>query len=223
MAYTNRKLSFESDRLNAIRGCLKLIQERKDMHFIEGLPSRDFHYALLWEGEYDRPKVDCPSWSWAGWHSFQQSYIIFPLKGSSGTLAHANDVFKHYAPAIQEIELQGLLISLTERPHRFNRCIQNLSTLRLDPSTLSVTITSEVATFRFDIVPQPPEDEESYQSKGLDTIPKSFDSRIEANRTWSMETEYSTPYNRLLMRDDSGNTYKHHYPYWFDHSPYFKI
>ena len=49
-----RKLSFESDKLNAINGCLNLMAEHKGTQFVGGMPVIDFHYALLWFGESAR-------------------------------------------------------------------------------------------------------------------------------------------------------------------------
>lgn len=48
MGYTSRNSTFESDRLNAVTGCLNFIGEAKGVEFFHGLPLVDFHYALLW-------------------------------------------------------------------------------------------------------------------------------------------------------------------------------
>lgn len=56
--YTIRELSYESDKINAISGCLNMLGLRKGIQFVWGLPSIDFHYALLWTREYDRPRID---------------------------------------------------------------------------------------------------------------------------------------------------------------------
>lgn len=86
VVFSQRKLSHESDKLNAISGCLNMLGRRKGLHFVHGLPSVDFHYALLWGHEYDRRRTGFPSWSWAGWHALQQLYFLEPDKGSSGEL-----------------------------------------------------------------------------------------------------------------------------------------
>lgn len=46
--YTGRDISLQSDKLNAIVGCLQIIAQKHDMKFLSGLSSKDFHYALLW-------------------------------------------------------------------------------------------------------------------------------------------------------------------------------
>ena len=66
LAYSHRRLSYESDRLDAISGCFNMVAQKKGIHFISGLPSADFHYALLFHGEKDRSRAGFPSWSWAG-------------------------------------------------------------------------------------------------------------------------------------------------------------
>lgn len=48
MGYTPRNSTFESDRLNAVTGCLNFVGEVKGVEFFHGLPLVDFHYALLW-------------------------------------------------------------------------------------------------------------------------------------------------------------------------------
>ena len=86
MAYTGRELSFESDKVAAISGCLNILAQNMDLHFICGLPTKDFHYALLWNGQEDRVRDGFPSWSWAGWHSMQQSHTLYPHHKTSGSL-----------------------------------------------------------------------------------------------------------------------------------------
>jgi hypothetical protein len=48
MSYTPRQSTFESDRLNAVTGCLNFIGETKGVQFFHGMPTTDFHYALIW-------------------------------------------------------------------------------------------------------------------------------------------------------------------------------
>ena len=41
--YTSREITYESDRLNAITGCLSIITEATGVGFATGLPLKDFH------------------------------------------------------------------------------------------------------------------------------------------------------------------------------------
>lgn len=91
----------------------------------------------------------------------------------------------------------------------------------MDPSTPSVTISSEVAAFGFAITAQPSTD--GLQSEEPNNILGTYDSQVEPKREWNLETEYVTPNDCFVMRDISGNVYEHHYPYWYKHPPYFKI
>ena len=152
-----------------------------------------------------------------------QSHIIYPMKEGSGTLIRKNDIFEHNVPALQEIEVQGLLVSLAERPHRFNRCVQNLAMLCVDVSTNCVIITSEVAKFHLDIVADISIAKQSTLNEATNDIPGNFDSRLETKATRGCDIEYETPYNRFLARDSLNNIYKHYYPRWYGHTPFFNI
>lgn len=65
--YSIRELSFESDKLNALGGCLTAIGQRKGVEFLWGMPTAEFHYSLLWTGEDGERRDGFPSWCWAGW------------------------------------------------------------------------------------------------------------------------------------------------------------
>lgn len=229
MSYTPRQLSFESDKLNAITGCLNLIGDSKGVPFLYGLPATDFHYALLWTREYDRPRPGFPSWSWAGWHSLQQSHQIYPLESGTCSLEEDKDGSLQTAgPVCRDIELQGLLITLTERPHRTNKCSQRFADITFPSHKTStlITITSELAHFSLDILPSssPISRRQSQPSPYLE-VPYDFDSTVtpSTDDSWNFTSEYTTPFGRLRLRDDYGNIYKHHYPRWYDHWPPFKL
>jgi hypothetical protein len=227
-SYTPRQLSFESDKLNAVTGCLNLIAERKNVRFIYGLPAKDFHYALLWKGEYDRPRQSFPSWSWAGWHSLQNSHQIYPLESGACSLEDdGNGNLTTIKPLCEDTELQGLYITLTEHPHRSNKCSQRFAniTLRSYKSNSQIVINSEVAHFSFDILPCPPEPRTESRSSRWMKIPPDFDSTMTSSTygSWDSTSEYRTPFDRLHLRDDYGNVHIHHYPRWYDHWPPFKL
>ncbi|CZR50138.1 uncharacterized protein PAC_00010 [Phialocephala subalpina] len=75
-----RKLTHQSDALNAVTGLLKRLEKESFPDgFVFGMPRRNFRYSLLWTEDLMRKmnsgdEVDCklrnkhfPSWSWAGW------------------------------------------------------------------------------------------------------------------------------------------------------------
>ncbi|KAK2599718.1 hypothetical protein N8I77_011450 [Diaporthe amygdali] len=221
--FSGRALSYESDKLNAISGCLNMVGRRKDMHFVHGLPSVDFHYALLWTGEYDRPRPGFPSWSWAGWHALQQRYDVEPDTGSSGKLH--DDGTRQLRPAIPstaEISLEGLLLNRgIENPSPSNRCSHNVADVAIKDETL--TINSEIAHFSFAVVPGPVDMEKVEENP--DCVPSSFDS-LEARicvPDWDPDREYRTPFERIRLVDVSGNACQYHYPRWYDHWPHIKL
>ena len=68
--YSSRKLSYESDALNACRGSLNRITLKTGYEFCFGLPRLDFLRALLWKPHHEHVLVrrsEFPSWSWLGW------------------------------------------------------------------------------------------------------------------------------------------------------------
>jgi hypothetical protein len=67
--YTGRRLSYESDALNASQGLLDDLQnEFLIQGFCQGLPIEFFTLALMWNHSgKSRRRYEFPSWSWAGW------------------------------------------------------------------------------------------------------------------------------------------------------------
>lgn len=70
--YGQRRLSYESDTLNALAGTIQLIGKS-----FWGLPLRAFHSALLWnimaDHDPETQRSGFPSWCWAAWrHSGQE-------------------------------------------------------------------------------------------------------------------------------------------------------
>ena len=228
MSYTPRKVSFESDKLNAITGCLNFITEMKGVHFIYGLPATDFHYALLWTAGYDRSREGFPSWSWAGWHCLQQHHLVYPLQNGTCSLeedGHGN--LQTVGPIDRDVEMHGLFIALTEAPHRTNKCSQRFANIYFPSykTNTLLTITSEIAHFSLDILPSPSKPEDWYWKSRHLKVPYDFDSTSTPSDkiSWDLNSEYRTPFERLRLRDDYNNAHTHHYPRWYDHWPPFTI
>ncbi|KAG6365754.1 hypothetical protein INS49_007365 [Diaporthe citri] len=216
--FSERTLTYESDKLNAIAGCLDMLGRQKGTHFVHGLPSVDFHYALLWGGEYDRRRPGFPSWSWAGWHALRQTYSIVPDTGSSGELRDdGTGQLRLARVSTSEVSLGGLLLNGgIENPTPANRCSQNVAHIVVKAKTL--TITSDIAHFSFAIVSSPTYREEL---ENPDRVPSNFDS-LESRTSvldWDLDREYRTPFERIRLADVSGNACQYHYPYWYDHWP----
>ncbi|KAL9636021.1 MAG: hypothetical protein Q9164_003095 [Protoblastenia rupestris] len=64
--YNDRKLTFESDVLNAFQGMLSILTGITEVEFLWGLPCSLFEQNLLWGtfGKSKRSLQDVPSWSW---------------------------------------------------------------------------------------------------------------------------------------------------------------
>ena len=78
--YSNRLLTFEDDRFNAISGIAKEMQQQTNLTYKGGIWMEDFHKGLLWclDGRGVPPSVyRAPSWSWASMdvHKFWGTYV----------------------------------------------------------------------------------------------------------------------------------------------------
>ena len=199
--YSRRKLTYESDKLTALTGCLNMIEQKKSMIFLSGLPSVDFHYAILWMGEDGDRRDGFPSWSWAGWHTMNVCYIVSPAKDISGSLEYSGDGSCKYRHQFDmEIELQGTLISTgLEWPHIWNRCTQHLANIYTRNPFSTVTIESEAARFFIDVIVDSPECREGLCGQ------------LQATSIAGLEPDknYRTPSGCLRLRDTSGNIYSH--------------
>lgn len=191
MSYTGRELSFESDKLNAIKGCLSIIENNTGVRFIQGLPSIDFHYALLWIGEQDLYRAGFPSWSWAGWHSIQQLHMLYPRSLASSCLVECepqSGEWKLQDEYAHHIDLRGAFINAIESPFHPNWCRQWPAPLRVDADMSRITITSEIAHFAVGL-----------RTSNEDSVPNETESE-----TSEEEAEETTFASRMFLRSSSG-------------------
>jgi hypothetical protein len=68
--YSNRKMTNQSDGLNAVSGILQQLQEEyfHEKGFFYGIPCADIQLGLLWKFRTSRRRLEFPSWTWAGHH-----------------------------------------------------------------------------------------------------------------------------------------------------------
>jgi hypothetical protein len=66
--YSNRRLTNQSDALNAVSGILQQLQEEYyyENGFFYGMPCADMQLALLWKFRTSKRRLEFPSWTWAG-------------------------------------------------------------------------------------------------------------------------------------------------------------
>lgn len=64
--YSIRRLTFESDAMNACMGIFEQIAKTMDFDLYYCLPQQFFELGLLWYGGEGR-RLGLPSWSWIGW------------------------------------------------------------------------------------------------------------------------------------------------------------
>ncbi|KAI1861135.1 hypothetical protein JX265_009754 [Neoarthrinium moseri] len=145
VAYARRALTYNSDRLDAIQGCLNVLETSKKIKFFQGLPSTDFHYAMLFTGESDELRDGFPSWSWAGWRMVFPMNGIYPVNSKVQSKLDADGDFVFPGGYVADQELGGFFLRRSlESPHLWNRCSQWLACLSVCKSTSTVKIVSEV-------------------------------------------------------------------------------
>ena len=214
--YTRRQLTYESDKLAALTGCLKLLEERKGVAFVSGLPTADFHYALLWAGEDGLRREGFPSWSWAGWvTSMNVFHLVGPIHKISARLDSDDDGGLSYRQHENDsvVELQGLLVRSTMNVnHRWNRCTQRLASIRMRSPFHAITIESEAARFFIEILPENDECE--------DELCRS----LQANSVTGLEPtkHYDMSKSCVCIRDRSGNTYRYSFA-WLSNWPLLSV
>ncbi|KAK0649135.1 heterokaryon incompatibility protein-domain-containing protein, partial [Cercophora newfieldiana] len=86
--YTRRKMSFQTDALNAFHGVSDLIAQGINSAFWHGLPEYNFDQALLWYPQEPLTRRThenaSPSWSWAGW----EGHTAYRRRGWRNAIAH---------------------------------------------------------------------------------------------------------------------------------------
>src|SRR2546423_2146294 len=66
--YTARKLTYQSDALNAFAGISEMLNNQCDVNISFGMPTSCLSLDLVWmPPTYLRRRAGFPSWSWAGW------------------------------------------------------------------------------------------------------------------------------------------------------------
>jgi len=70
--FASRRLTYQSDALEAFAGIAHLLKKQLDMDFLWGVSLSLLEAALLFNAEYQHGifrRRECPSWSWLGWYS----------------------------------------------------------------------------------------------------------------------------------------------------------
>lgn len=85
--YTQRTLTYSSDKLNAIGGILRVFNNSLGGEVFYGIPESLITYGVLFEALSSARDARFPSWSWAGWHGTSWYDILFHvLNDSESTL-----------------------------------------------------------------------------------------------------------------------------------------
>lgn len=148
--YNRREITYESDKLDAISGCLNLIAKRKGVEFVQGMPSADFHYAFLFTTlSSEERREGFPSWSWAGWFEPNLDHRVRP-KGHDGVRLESQDEGSLSYPGGDAADRE---LQVFRKPKTSNRCSQRLACLRVLKATFIVEVRSEVVHFTVHAVP----------------------------------------------------------------------
>ncbi|KAI1413579.1 HET-domain-containing protein [Hypoxylon sp. FL1857] len=125
--YTGRKMTNDSDSLNATKGMLSFLQKvMLPQGFVWGLPLEEFPQSLRWyhpRGVKPRRRPDFPSWSYVGW----EGEVNFTDKlnlmngGSSERFDEAVDLGLSYVGIEDKmLDVEGILLRLEVRNEPFN-------------------------------------------------------------------------------------------------------
>ncbi|KAI6165170.1 heterokaryon incompatibility protein-domain-containing protein [Pisolithus thermaeus] len=101
-SYRQRRLSYQTDMLNAFNGVSEILAALQDDTFFWGLPGLLFSYALAWDfignsarnhvhvpviGSKDsKETVPIPSWSWAAWSEENSKHPPYLRAGEGGDM-----------------------------------------------------------------------------------------------------------------------------------------
>ncbi|OTA60820.1 HET-domain-containing protein [Hypoxylon sp. EC38] len=125
--YTGRKMTNDSDSLNAFKGMLSYLQKTiLPGGFVWGLPLEEFPQSLRWyhpRGTKPRRRPDFPSWSYVGW----EGEVNFTDKlnlvkgGSSERFDETVDLVVNYVGVeYKMLTVDGILLKLEIRNEPFN-------------------------------------------------------------------------------------------------------
>ncbi|KAI0138500.1 HET-domain-containing protein [Hypoxylon sp. NC0597] len=125
--YTGRKMTNDSDSLNAFKGMLSFLQKTMlPGGFVWGLPLQEFPQSLRWyhpRGIRPRRRPDFPSWSYVGW----EGEVNFTDKlnlvngGSSERFDETVDLGLNYVRIEGKVlTVDGILLKLEVRNEPFN-------------------------------------------------------------------------------------------------------
>ncbi|KAI0181124.1 HET-domain-containing protein [Hypoxylon sp. FL1284] len=125
--YTERRMTNDSDSLNAVRGMLSFLQKTMlPQGFAWGLPLKEFPQSLRWyhpRGIKPRRRPDFPSWSYVGWEG-TASYTdkLNQINGGpSARFDEAVDLPVSYVGVDDKVlTMEGVLARLEVRNEPFN-------------------------------------------------------------------------------------------------------
>ncbi|KAI1104679.1 HET-domain-containing protein [Jackrogersella minutella] len=125
--YTDRKMTHDSDSLNAFQGMLSFLEKTMvPQGFVWGLPLKEFPQSIRWyhpRAVKPRRRPDFPSWSYAGWEG-QVSYtdkLNLVNGGSSERFDETVDLALSYIGSEGNVLIvEGTLLKLEVRNEPFN-------------------------------------------------------------------------------------------------------
>ena len=129
--YRQRRLTYETDMLNAFNGVTEMLAAIQNDKFLWGLPESQFSYAMTWdligyclrnyikvpifESNGSRKTIPIPSWSWAGWSGKESTHHGVVIDGDHNLVR----------PVIQFsiVDSKYQLVRIDERPDDHGRAL----------------------------------------------------------------------------------------------------
>ncbi|KAI1435586.1 heterokaryon incompatibility protein-domain-containing protein [Xylaria sp. CBS 124048] len=140
--YTRRRMTNETDSLNAFRGMLTALSKQAfPQGFIQGLPLRSHPYSLAWvhsRGVTPKRRAMFPTWSWVGW----EGEVNIPVNlrqladGESPSALGIDLELRFLASDEDTIDVEGWLVNLDIRT-------EPLSEVFLDGQAESIGVVKE--------------------------------------------------------------------------------
>ncbi|KAK5097694.1 hypothetical protein LTR70_000592 [Exophiala xenobiotica] len=233
--YSARSMSRDSDTVNAVTGCLSLMARSQSVPFQNGLPMRDFVFALLWDRWwYDKRRTGFPSWSWAGWHAFQHGHIWRPINDNEATRMHdawssvgERDLASSHSAWVtagsSEVKLHGDWFRVDDTEEGGEAWLARWPLIELEKvrrSSIGQSLLRIVSSMvRFKVVLRPGPNTISFgytahtaTTRGTKPIPTDFGSESSHVEEIQENIMYSTPYDRIELQGQDGHNLELQHP-----------
>lgn len=209
--YSSRSMTNDDDAINALSGCLSLLESSQLTPFAQGLPTKHLCLALFWDRVwFDQRRRQFASWSWAGWHAHEHGMIFQSRDHSESPNSEGKCTINLVAHGLNNIEGSAGADSAWH---------MHQDTIEILADNLTLNIKSTVARFRLVIISEvvQPGSKPRYQGSvikiGNNAFPAAFDSQISEATMIDDNVMYITPWHRLRLQANNGKLYELAHPF----------